>query len=64
MVAWFAKASVSHSVDSVLSGNGGSIPSQDYDIDGSEVEILCHYSNTRAPGVKAYNIEPRVLAYE
>ena len=53
VVAWFAKASISLSVDSALSANGGLIPSQDYDIDHSEVEILCHYSKSRAPSVKA-----------
>ena len=63
VVAWFAKVSVSHSLYSALPGNSGSIPSQDYDIDRSEVEILCNFSNSRAPGVKAYHIEPRVLAY-
>ena len=26
------------------------IPAPDYDIDCSEVELLCHYSNSRMPG--------------
>ena len=26
------------------------IPARDYDIDRSDVEILCRYSNSRAPG--------------
>ena len=28
----------------------GSNPNQDYNIDHSELEITCHYSNSRAPG--------------
>ena len=38
------------------------IPARDYDIDRSEVDILCRYSNSRAPGdlcrLQASNQEP------
>ena len=38
------------------------IPTQDYDIDCSELEITFSYSNSRAPGgsCAAYDIEPSV----
>ena len=40
------------------------IPTQDYDIDCSELEITFSYSNSRAPGgsCAAYDIEPSVSA--
>ena len=38
------------------------IPSRDYDIDRSDSEMACHYSNSRAPGdmchLLSYYIEP------
>ena len=38
------------------------IPAWHYNIDRSELEITCHYSNSRAPGgsFATYNIKPRV----
>ena len=40
------------------------IPAREYYIDHSELEITCHYSNSRAPGgsCATYDIEPSVDA--
>ena len=39
---------------------GGSNPTWGYDIDHPKLEIISCYSNSRASGENAYNIEPRV----
>ena len=50
VVAWFAKASVFHSVNSAPCANGGSNPVEVWCINRSEIEISCIYSYSRAPG--------------
>ena len=50
VVAEWSKALSQIQVERILLRPQVQIPTWDYDIERSEVEILCHYSNSRAPG--------------